>query len=148
MKTVPLILAALVAVIIIGVGAQYLRTHSSHTAPAPETTATSSMPIAITATQFSCPNTSQGYPVKVPGALSAFTVFDGPPAEMASLAPTKNANGVDSWELAGKGASKEGYYVTCQYGGQYGDADQTVQFKLPASYAECVVMEKNNLACQ
>lgn len=95
---------------------------------------------------FSCPADSTGYAVKIPGKLANYSVYDGQPSELADLEPTTDSSGTSRWDVSGKGASNEGYYVTCQYGGTYGDKDQTIEFKLPLTSTSCVV-SKGNLLC-
>src|SRR5260370_40806282 len=81
--------------------------------------------------------TSSGYDT----ALAGITVFDGPPANQASLAPDREHMTHDAvfqtWKLAKSGA---GYWLECEY------ANTTAQIsrRLPASVSRCdVVLERN-----
>jgi hypothetical protein len=74
-------------------------------------------------------------------ALAGVTIFDGPPANQASLAPDREHMTHDTvsqtWKLTKSGA---GYWLECEY------ANTTAQIsrRLPASVSRCdVVLERN-----
>jgi hypothetical protein len=75
-------------------------------------------------------------------AVQGVTIFEGPPAEQASLVPdsekTVGDNLIQVWRLAG---SDRGYWLQCNY------ANTTAQIsrRLPASIARCDVVYDHNL---
>jgi len=79
-----------------------------------------------------------GYPTAVAGV----TIFDGPPAEQASLVPDSEKTAGDTirqtWELA---KSDRGYWLQCNY------ANTTAQIsrRLPADVTRCEVAYDRNL---
>jgi hypothetical protein len=74
-------------------------------------------------------------------AVAGVTIFDGPPAEQASLAPNKEkTRGTDvaqTWQLP---KSDRGYWLQCNY------ANTTAQIsrRLPADATQCVVVYDHN----
>lgn len=82
--------------------------------------------------------TYSGYPTAVAGV----TIFDGPPAEQASLVPDDEKTLGDAirqtWQLA---KSDRGYWLQCNY------ANTTAQIarRLPASVTRCAVVYDHNM---
>lgn len=74
-------------------------------------------------------------------AIAGVTVFDGPPAEQASLAPdqekTRGNDVIQTWQLP---KSDRGYWLQCNY------ANTTAQVsrRLPAGARQCVVVYDHN----
>ena len=74
-------------------------------------------------------------------AIQGVTIFDGPPAEQASLVPdnekTVGDNVIQTWRLT---KSDRGYWLQCNY------ANTTAQIarRLPASIARCDVVYDHN----
>jgi len=111
--------------------------------PASAVAADLSCPMAIEATQkLAAPQ--KGWTEgtgKLPTELSGLAVFDGPPSEMADLAPDEGPTTADSvsniWDLP---PSDRGYWVTCSYG----NTNVTLTRQLPKSVTRCeAVFEKN-----
>ena len=75
-------------------------------------------------------------------AIAGVTVFDGPPAEQASLVPdneqTTKEDVIQTWKLA---KSDRGYWLQCAY------ANTTAQIyrRLPASVTRCEVSYERNV---
>ena len=75
-------------------------------------------------------------------AIVGVTIFDGPPAEQASLVPdnekTSGDNIIQTWQLA---KSARGYWLQCNY------ANTTAQIsrRLPAEVTRCDVIYDHNL---
>ena len=75
-------------------------------------------------------------------ALQGVTIFEGPPAEQASLVPdsekTSGDNLIQVWRLS---KSDRGYWLQCNY------ANTTAQIaqRLPASIARCDVVYDHNV---
>ena len=75
-------------------------------------------------------------------AVAGVTIFDGPPAEQASLVPdnekTSGDNIIQTWQLA---KSARGYWLQCNY------ANTTAQIsrRLPAEITRCDVIYDHNL---
>jgi hypothetical protein len=75
-------------------------------------------------------------------ALAGVTIFEGPPAEQASLMPdseqTTNEIVFQTWKLA---RSDRGYWIQCQY------ANTTAQIsrRLPADVSRCDVTYERNV---
>jgi len=75
-------------------------------------------------------------------AVAGVTIFDGPPAEQASLVPdnqkTAGDNIIQTWQLPN---SSRGYWLQCNY------ANTTAQIarRLPASVTRCDVVYDHNL---
>ena len=76
-------------------------------------------------------------------ALAGITIFDGPPANQASLLPdgeeTTNYRVFQTWKL---GSSSNGYWLQCNY------ANTTAQIsrQLPAGVRKCEVTYNANVA--
>jgi hypothetical protein len=74
-------------------------------------------------------------------AVAGVTIFDGPPAEQASLAPdkekTRGTDVIQAWQLP---KSDRGYWLQCNY------ANTTAQIsrRLPAGATQCVVIYDHN----
>ena len=81
-----------------------------------------------------CPATNGGR------SLSDVEVFDGPPAELASLEP-----GDGGWKLDYKAAAPDGhFYLECRYA-----ADGTpLAIKLPPSISSCRIMKYPRVSCR
>jgi hypothetical protein len=75
-------------------------------------------------------------------AVAGVTIFDGPPAEQASLVPdnekTVGDNIIQAWQLP---KSERGYWLQCNY------ANTTAQIsrRLPASVTRCEVVLDHNM---
>jgi hypothetical protein len=75
-------------------------------------------------------------------AVSGVTIFDGPPAQQASLVPdnekTSGDNLIQTWQLA---KSDRGYWLQCNY------ANTTAQIsrRLPADASRCDVVYDHNV---
>jgi hypothetical protein len=75
-------------------------------------------------------------------AVAGVTIFDGPPAEQASLVPDNQKSVADNivqiWQLPN---SSRGYWLQCNY------ANTTAQIarRLPASVTRCDVVYDHNL---
>ena len=75
-------------------------------------------------------------------AVAGVTIFDGPPAEQASLVPdnekTVGDNIIQAWQLP---KSERGYWLQCNY------ANTTAQIsrRLPASVSRCDVVYNHNM---
>jgi hypothetical protein len=75
-------------------------------------------------------------------AVAGVTIFDGPPAQQASLVPdnekTSGDNIIQTWQLA---KSDRGYWLQCNY------ANTTAQIsrRLPASVTRCDVVYDHNV---
>jgi hypothetical protein len=75
-------------------------------------------------------------------AVAGVTIFDGPPAEQASLVPdnekTVGDNIIQGWQLP---KSERGYWLQCNY------ANTTAQIsrRLPASVTRCDVVLDHNM---
>ncbi len=81
-----------------------------------------------------CPSASAGW------ALSGVDVFDGPPAELASLEP-----GDGGWKLDYKPASADGhFYLGCQYGA----GRAAIVVKLPSGISGCRITTYPQVACR
>ena len=80
-----------------------------------------------------CPTVNEGH------SLSSVEVFDGPPAEMASLEP-----GDGGWMLNYKAAAPDGhFYLKCQY-----DADGiSLAIKLPPTVSSCRITKYPRIIC-
>lgn len=75
------------------------------------------------------------------GALSGAEVFDGPPEEMASLAPDSEEGA--SWDLTGYRDSPRDLYLVCVY------ADGGRQnMRLPKDVNECTVADKGGVSAR
>jgi hypothetical protein len=74
-------------------------------------------------------------------AIAGVTIFDGPPAEQASLAPDSEKpsgdNVIQNWQLP---KSNRGYWLQCNY------ANTTAQIsrRMPASVSRCDVVLNHN----
>ena len=74
-------------------------------------------------------------------AISGVTIFDGPPAEQASLVPdgekTRGDDVIQTWQLA---KNDRGYWLQCNY------ANTTAQIsrRLAAGVARCDVISDHN----
>ena len=81
-----------------------------------------------------CPSTSAGRP------LSGVEVFDGLPAELASLEP-----GDGGWKLDYRPASTDGhFYLNCQYGSERAP----VMVKLPIGVSSCRIKTYPQVSCR
>jgi hypothetical protein len=75
-------------------------------------------------------------------AVAGVTIFDGPPAQQASLVPDNEKTSGDditqTWQLA---KSDRGYWLQCNY------ANTTAQIvrRLPADVSRCVVVYDHNV---
>jgi hypothetical protein len=75
-------------------------------------------------------------------AVAGITVFDGPPAEQASLVPDKERSNEDTvfqtWQLP---KSDRGYWLQCEY------ANTTAQIsrRLPPDVSRCEVASERNV---
>jgi hypothetical protein len=75
-------------------------------------------------------------------AVAGVTIFDGPPAEQASLVPdtdkTTESTVIQTWRLL---KSNRGYWLQCQY------ANTTAQIyqRLPANVSRCDVTYERNV---
>jgi len=98
------------------------------------------------AENFSCPlfALESGKPIEA----QTLSVFDGPPSEMADLAPDNaDTNSKDAYHWIFSGQEKS-VWVVCNYKG----TKQTRQFALPKAFKKCQVVGKINagssLSCE
>ena len=101
---------------------------------------------AAAAENFSCPllTLESGKPIKA----QTLSVFDGPPAEMADLAPDNaDTNSKDAYYWIFSGQEKS-VWVVCHYK----KTKQTQQFALPKAFKKCQVAGRinagNSLSCE
>ena len=101
---------------------------------------------AAAAENFSCPllTLASGKPIKA----QTLSVFDGPQAEMADLAPDNaDTNSKDAYYWIFSGQEKS-VWVACHYKG----SKQTQQFALPKAFKRCQVVGRtnagSNLSCE
>ena len=80
-----------------------------------------------------CPTVNEGH------SLNDVEVFDGPPAEMASLEP-----GDGGWKLNYKAAAPDGhFYLECRYA-----TDGTsLAIKLPSTVSNCRITKYPQISC-
>ena len=82
----------------------------------------------------SCPIANAGH------VLSGVDVFDGPPAELASLEP-----GDGGWKLGYKPSSADGhFYLSCQYGA----GGAPIAVKLPIEVLRCRITTYPQVNCR
>ncbi len=89
----------------------------------------------------SCPGTMDGQ------TLAHAELYDGPPSELASLAPDSESAAPEEqrWNLPSP-YSKEGYYLGCFYGE---DAEPSSSTKLPQSLKLCTSSaDFSNIVCR
>jgi len=105
--------------------------------------------------QATCPPTlavEQKAPAPAPGwtvtysgyntAIAGVTIFDGPPADQASLVPDREQTTTDTviqtWELA---KNDRGYWLQCEYTNTTAQISQ----RLPVNVARCDVTYERNV---
>lgn len=78
-------------------------------------------------------------PGKPPYQLAGITFYEGPPEQMASLAPDSETKSANTWHFE---PSPEGIWIACSYA----STDIVVAKQLPKEISQCVISYDRQLA--
>lgn len=91
---------------------------------------------AVAPTSITCADAVNGF------SLKSVALYDGPPADMAELAPDTQGETENRWTLSAPAVSSEGYVLQCTYT----DGSATLQ-AVPYGVT-CVGRNDTNLLCR